>query len=291
MKPAMALLKNKKAVIAGGSRGIGKAIAQEYLKNGAEVFLIARNSDELAATRKELSPLGKVYILIADVSKQEDIERSAIEVKKKWGAPDILVNAAGVYGPIGPVTEVDPKAWCEAVEINLFGTFLATRSFGRLMKDKKSGVIINFVGGGEGAYPNFSSYVSAKGGIIRFTETVADELKPYGIRVNAIAPGAVNTKFLDDLLAAGPEKVGREAYEKSLKQKEDGGVSPEFAARTAVFLASDEARGLTGKIISARWDRNEILAKYSHDITATDVYTYRRVTPKDRGFDWDKEKK
>jgi 3-oxoacyl-[acyl-carrier protein] reductase len=287
----MDTLKNKKAVIFGGSRGIGKAIATVFLKNGAEVFLIARNVKELASTQKELSPLGKVHIGAADVSRPEDVLRAAAEVKKILAEVDILVNAAGVYGPIGVVTEVDPEEWRKALEINLFGTFLSTQSFAPLMKERKSACIINFVGGGEGAYPHFSSYVSAKGGIARFTETAAEELRQWNIRVNAIAPGAVNTKLLEDLLAAGPEKVGQENYEKSLKQKETGGVSAEKAAKLCVFLASDAAEGLTGKVFSAVWDPYETFPDHKAEIASTDVYTVRRVRPEWRGFGWGERKR
>jgi len=225
----MPKLANKKAVIFGGSRGIGKAIAEAYLKEGAEVFLVARNAVELAQAQKELARYGVVNTAAADVSSEEDVKHVAEQVGKLWGSVDVLVNAAGIYGPIGPLTEVDIVEWKKTIDINLFGTFLATRAFSSLMK-AQGGSMINFVGGGEGAYANFSAYASSKGGVGRFTETAAAELAPRKIRVNAIAPGAVNTTFLDELLAAGPEKTGKETYEKSMKQKKSGGVSPEKAA-------------------------------------------------------------
>ncbi len=281
-------LKGKKAIVTGGSRGIGKEIAKAYLEAGAEVCLMARNAAELSDAQKELSPAGTVHVLAGDVSREEDVKRAASEIASMWGQADVLVNAAGVYGPIGPVTEVDPALWRAALEINLFGTFLATHYFAAPMQKAGTGVIINFVGGGEGAYPNFSSYVSAKGGIARFTETVAAELKESGIRVNAIAPGAVNTKFLSDLIAAGPEKAGAANYERALKQKESGGISPEKAARISVFLGSDASRGITGKILSAVWDPYENFSEHEKDIMSSDVYTFRRVRPEDRGFGWDK---
>ncbi|MDO8728304.1 MAG: SDR family oxidoreductase [bacterium] len=281
----MEILKNKKAVITGGSRGIGKAIAVEYLKNGAEVFLLARSADELNETQKELMTLGNVHIATADVSQQDDVERAVNEVAKTFGTIDILVNAAGVYGPIGPVTDVDPREWKKAIDINLFGTFLSVHFFAPLIKNNKSGSIINFVGGGEGAYPNFSSYVSAKGGIARFTETVAEELKDLGMDVNAIAPGAVNTKLLDDLVKVGPEKAGKANYEQALQQKASGGVLPEKVATLCVFLASDKAHGITGKVFSAVWDPYENFPKHKKEIMATDVYTMRRVRPEWRGLD------
>jgi len=287
----MKTLEGRKAVITGGSRGIGRAIAEEYLKNGASVFLIARNGDELAETKAALSPLGEVLTSVGDVSQQADVERIAGEVSIAWDIVDILVSAAGIYGPIGPITDVKPAEWKQGIEVNLFGTFLAVRSFGALMKARRSGSIITFVGGGEGAYSNFSSYVSAKGGVARFTETAADEFKQYGVRVNAIAPGAVNTTFLDKIILAGPEKAGAANYEKALKQKESGGVSPNEAARLCVFLASDAARELSGKIFSALWDPYETLPAHAQEIATTDVYAMRRVRPKDRGFDWGEKAK
>jgi len=276
----MEILKNKKAVITGGNRGIGKTIATEYLKNGAEVFLLARSVDELNETQKELAALGNIWIMAADVSRPDDVRRVASEVAKTFGTIDILVNAAGVYGPIGSVTDVDPEEWKKTIDINLFGTFLCVHFFAPLIKNNKNGSIINFVGGGEGAYPNFSSYVSAKGGIARFTETVAEELKDLGVDVNAIAPGAVNTKLLDDLVKAGPEKAGKANYERALQQKASGGVSPQKAAALCLFLASDKAHGITGKIFSAVWDSYQDFPKYKKEIMTTDVYTMRRVRPK-----------
>jgi len=281
----MAKLKDKKAVIFGGSRGIGKAIAEAYLKEGAEVFLVARNAAELAQTQEELASRGIVNTAAADVSSEEDVKHVAEQIGKLWGTVDVLVNAAGIYGPIGPLAEIDPAEWKKTLDINLFGTFLATRAFIPLMR-VRGGSVINFVGGGEGAYPNFSAYASSKGGVGRFTETAAAELAPQKIRVNAIAPGAVNTAFLDELLAAGPEKTGKETYEKSMKQKESGGVSPEKAAALCVFLASDASMGLSGKTLSAVWDPYNDFPKHMKDIMSSDVYTSRRIRPEDRGFDW-----
>jgi 3-oxoacyl-[acyl-carrier protein] reductase len=288
-KKFMAKLKNKRAVILGGSRGIGKAIAEAYLKEGAEVFLAARNADELAKTRSELIKFGVVDTAAMDVSSDGDMEHVAERVATLWGAVDILVNAAGIHGPIGPISEVDPDAWKKALEVNLFGTFLAIHTFTPLMKGK-GGVVINFVGGGEGALSNFSSYVAAKGGIARLTETAAAELKNFKISVNAISPGAVNTRLLEDLLNAGPENAGKENYERALKQRDSGGVSPEAAARLAVFLASSDAEGLTGKIFSSI-SPFETFPEHKEEIMSSDVYNVRRIWPEDRGFPWGRIKK
>ena len=280
------MLTNKRAIITGGGRGIGKAIAQAFLEAGAEVLLVARNQTDLEFTQKELSPLGWVEIISVDVSLETGSAAVVKKVSDLWGQLDILVNAAGVYGPIGPLTEANVVEWRQAIDINLIGTFLMIRALVPFMKERGQGKIVNFAGGGEGAYSNFTAYVASKGGIVRLTETVAAELKSFNIDVNAIAPGAVNTKLLDDLLKAGPEKVGEETYKRSLEQKKNGGVSPEKAAELVVFLASDASNGISGRIISAVRDDYKIFPAHLKEIMESDIYTWRRIKPKDRGYNW-----
>ena len=279
------VLVKKKAVIVGGSRGIGRTIASAFLKEGAELLLVARSEKELEETQGELLKFGRVEIRRADISKEKDVLGVSQKVKELWGSLDILVNAAAITSPIGPLIEAPTDEWRKAIEINLVGTFLMIKNLVLLMKQSR-GKIINFVGGGEGAYPNFTAYVASKGGIGRLTETVAAELKDFNIDINAIAPGAVNTKMLDDLIKAGPEKAGQENYDRAVKQKAEGGVSGEKAAALALFLASAASDGLSGKIISAVWDNYAQIPKHFQEIMSSDLYTYRRVKPKDRGYNW-----
>ncbi len=119
---------------------------------------------------------------------------------------------------------------------------------------KKSSKIVLFSGGGQGPQFRCSAFAASKGAIWRLTETLGHEYAGSGASINAIAPGAVNTKFLEDTLAAGPERVGKEAYAELLKQKESGGTSPELEAALCTWLLSDKSRGLYGKILSAKWD-------------------------------------
>jgi NAD(P)-dependent dehydrogenase (short-subunit alcohol dehydrogenase family) len=126
---------------------------------------------------------------------------------------------------------------------------------------------------------NFSSYVTSKGGIWRLTETLGHELAPENIFINALAPGAVNTKLLDELLAAGPEKVGKGVFEKSVQQKENGGESPEKAAKLVHYLMSEKSKGLYGKILSAVWDDFENFTDLEK-LSKSDIYCVRRVVEK-----------
>ncbi|MEK7509209.1 MAG: SDR family oxidoreductase [Patescibacteria group bacterium] len=269
---------NKTALITGGSRGIGLAIARGLANDGYEVILVARKQEELNDVQKSMPSRAQTFAV--DVTDAEAVAGMCRTIP----ALDILVNAAGVIEPIGSIENVDPEQWLQLLKINVFGTFLMTHACVPLLA-KRGGTIINFVGGGEGAFPNFSAYAASKGAIARFTETAAVELKTKNITVNAIAPGPVNTKMTDNMIAAG-EDAGAQ-YERALKQKESAAATPEKVVRLALWLCSDASRGITGKIISAQWDDYEKFPEHRKEISSTDVYTMRRVRPKDRGLSWE----
>ena len=271
-------LKNKKALITGGSRGIGKVIAEYFLKEGAKVLIAARKEDELNKAKSDLSKISpNVEILVADVSNPAEVKKLVEEAVKIFGGIDILVNAAGIYGPIGPSHEVDLDEWKKTYEINLFGAFNVYQNVIKAMKEK-GGKIINFSGGGDGPLPNFSAYNSSKAAVTRLTETLAEEVKNYKIDINVIAPGPVNTHFLDVALRAGEEKTGKEKYKKLLEQKESGGIPPEKTAELCVFLASSDSDGLTGKYLSAVWDNWKTWDKAKiKEFSKSDIFTLKRV--------------
>jgi len=273
------ILKNKVALITGGSGYIGKAISRAFLREAAKVMLIARSVDELLAAKNELSDGFKsVEIYKADVTDSTDVKNLVKKTLKIFGKIDILVNAAGIYGPIGSSIDVDFDKWKQTFEINVFGTFNLMQRVLPIMIKKGRGKIINFSGGGDGPFPRFSAYNSSKAAVVRLTETMAAEVKDYHIDINAIAPGPVNSRFLQQALEAGEEAVGKKRYQALLKQKNEGGVPPEKAAELCVFLASSASDGLTGKFLSAvwddwkNWDKNKIV-----QIMKSDKYTLRRV--------------
>jgi 3-oxoacyl-[acyl-carrier protein] reductase len=134
--------------------------------------------------------------------------------------------------------------------------------------------------------PRISAYAASKAAIVRFTETIALECSDLGIDVNSIAPGALNTRLLDDVLAAGAEKVGEQYYAAAVKQKEQGGVPLASATALAVFLASRASDGITGKLISAVWDNWPDWLDHLDALQDSDVYTLRRITGRDRGLTW-----
>jgi 3-oxoacyl-[acyl-carrier protein] reductase len=141
-------------------------------------------------------------------------------------------------------------------------------------------------GGATNPLPRLSAYAVSKAAVVRFIETLAEEVREHKIDVNAIAPGALNTRMLDEVLEAGPAKVGQLFFQRALKQKQAGGTSLEQGAQLAVFLGSSRSDGITGKLISAVWDPWPLLSEHLDELRGSDIYTLRRIVPKDRGKTW-----
>lgn len=284
-------LEGRSAIITGGNRGLGLAIARAYVAKGANVLLCARDGAELEKVRAELSELASanqvVAVQIADVSQTSDSEQLVARALQLFPRVHVLVNNAGIYGPKGLIEELDWEAWVEAIRINLFGSVFLCRAILPHFKSHNYGKIVQISGGGATSpMPRVSAYAASKAAIVRFIESLAGEVRENGIDVNALAPGAMNTRMLDEILAAGPDKVGDVMYARLVAQKEEGGVPPERAAELAVFLASSSSDGITGKLISAVWDPWETLPAHLNDLQQTDVYALRRILPTDRGLNW-----
>ncbi|MBI2476199.1 MAG: SDR family oxidoreductase [Candidatus Taylorbacteria bacterium] len=268
----------KCVIVTGGSRGIGKAIAEEFFGLGARVLICARGREELEAACKEIDPKGKKFFGIkADVSKIADCQKVINFALKKFGTIDVLVNNAGAYGEIGALEKVDLENWAKTLAVNLLGTVYCTKLAIAVMKKARAGKIINFAGGGIGGkkpLPNFSAYYTSKMAIAGFTETVAAEVAEWGIQINCVSPGAVNTGITDCLIAQGPEKAGEEMYRQSLRQKKTGGTPPKMTVDLISFLCSEEADQITGRLLSAKWDRIEVLKKLEKE---GDLFKLRRI--------------
>lgn len=282
-------LENINALITGGSQGLGKAIAEHFLREGANVCICARNATELAATHQELKtgfPQRHVIAKPCDVSDEAQIGQLTSFVLGEFGSLQVLVLNAGIYGPMGPTESVNLDEWRRAMDINLFGVLLPCRALIPHFKKAGAGKIIAISGGGAtNPLPNISSYAASKAAVVRLTETLAEELKPFHVDVNSIAPGALKTRLVQQVLDAGPEKVGAAFFAKNQKWAEDGAVPLDLGARLAVYLASAESNGITGKLISAQWDPWEKLHEFKNDLGG-DIYTLRRIVPKDRGKTW-----
>jgi len=283
-------LKKLNALITGSSQGLGKVIAEHFLRNGANVALCARNEKELLATRDELAALypgQKVIAKACDVSDEKQVNELVKFALGRLVSIQALVLNAGIYGPMGPTETVSLDEWRRAVDINLYGVLLPCRALIPHFKKIGFGKIVVLSGGGAtNPLPNISAYAASKAAVVRLMETLAEELRPFDVDVNAIAPGALATRLVDEVIAAGPEKVGAAFFEKNKTWKEKGAVPLELGASLAVYLASTDSDGITGKLISAQWDPWKDLQQHREELANSDIYCLRRIVPEDRGKKW-----
>ena len=284
-------LAGRNAVITGASHGLGRVITEHFVREGASVLLCARGADALGVCVQEMREVAgtdqKILGRASDVSRPDDVAALFRMAEEELDGLDILVNNAGVYGPKGLTHEVTWDDWVRAVEINLYGTLLPIRAVTPLLIARGAGKIVNLSGGGATSpLPRLSAYATSKAAVVRLTETLAHELRPFNIDVNAVAPGALNTRLLDEVLAAGPEAVGTEFYERAVRQSESGGAPLEKGAELCVYLASKESDGVTGRLLSAVWDPWPLTPDHRETVAGSDIYTLRRIVPGDRGQDW-----
>jgi len=285
------ILFEKNIIISGASEGLGFEIAKHFIAEGANVLLCARTENRLLQALENLQkralPHTKIYTYVTDVSDPQAVQAFIKFALEKFTRIDVLVANAGVYGPKGPVDETDWQAWSQAIDINLKGTVLQCLGVLPSFKAQRKGKILILSGGGATQpLPNLSAYAASKTAVVRFAETLAQEVKAFHIDVNCVAPGALNTRLLDEIITAGPHKVGATFYEKCLAQKANGGTP--FSVPTALcsFLASNRSDNITGRLLSALWDPWEKLADLKDELADSDIYTLRRIVPQDRQKTW-----
>jgi 3-oxoacyl-[acyl-carrier protein] reductase len=281
-------LAGRTALITGATGTLGRAIAEEFARSGAHLVISARNTaalKELQATLAERYA-GNVHAIPCNLGDARGLHKLATEACHD--GLDILVNAAAELGPIGRIWEVDWAEWMHTIDVNLHAAVrLCALCVPHMPKAGARGKIINVSGGGATSpRPRFSAYAAAKAALVRFSETLAQEAAERSIDVNCIAPGVLDSRLTRAVVAAGANHVGRSEYdaaEKAVRERKDA----HRAAALCAFLASDASDGITGRLVSAQWDSWESLPDHLDDLSASDVYTLRRIVPRDRGFSWD----
>jgi len=236
-------LKGMVAIVTGGGKGIGKAIVKQFLEDEcAGVAILQRNLDVAEATAKELDPTGeKVIALKCDVSKDEDCKACVEAVVAKFGKVDILVNNAGITRD-KIFHKMADEDWHMVININLTGMYNMTKYVVPYLREQESGNIINITSTSMMGNPGQANYAAAKAGMVGFTRTLGKEMARKNVRVNAIAPGFIETEMM---LAIGPEKI--EASKKRNPMQRIG--DPSEIASVAAFLASEDASWVTGQTI------------------------------------------
>jgi len=270
-----ASIKDKTVLITGAGRGIGKRLALGLAQAGARVGLVARSQGELDLAKLEIEQAGGTALRIrADVRDLAHMESAVDRIRSAYGGLDILIGAAGVLGPIGPLLRTKPKAWSEAIEINLIGAVNSCRAVLPSMVEKRSGKIILLGGPGSGyTRPNFTAYAASKTAIVRLVECLADEVRDHNVQVNCMAPGPAYSHMTDEILHAGEELAGHREVEDAEKVRVTGGILPEKQVQLALFLASDRSNHISGKLIHV----NDDWKRLEQENMRPEMYTLRRV--------------
>jgi 3-oxoacyl-[acyl-carrier protein] reductase len=265
-------------------------MAKAFWAAGANLVLVARNGQALNGLILELGTRRgqSAHAITCDLSSPNAVDKIINSTHEHFDHLDVLINNAAIQGPIGPVWKNDWTAWRQSMEVNLFSPINLSRRCSEWMIPQKTGKILFLSGGGAtNSRPNFSAYAVAKTGLVRFCEVLADELRPYTIQVNCIAPGAMVTTMTEEVIQAGSELAGIEEYESALKRKEkEANTIPIRPVELALFLASAASDGLTGKVINAVWDPWQSIPDHLDDLDKTDIYTLRRIIPGDRNKSW-----
>jgi len=251
------LLKNKVAIVTGGGRGIGKAIAKRFAAEGAAVVVSARTDTEIRQVAEEIrAASGRAEAVSADVSRETDCERIVETARKTFGTIHILVNNAGIYGPVLPIEKISPSQWDEVIAANLRGPFLLSRLVLPEMYRQKDGAILNITSiAGKAALALNGPYAASKAGLAGLTRTLAAEAAQKGVRVNAISPGPVSEtrmsqelgQGLADYFHADKEFLFKNMLRNILQGRPQ---TAEEIAAAAVFLVSSEAGAITGQTLN-----------------------------------------
>ena len=272
-------LSNKIAIITGSGRGIGRAIAIAFAKEGAKVSLVARTISELEETSQLIEEYGSTSLVIPTAVTQPSTVASMVqETVSQYGRVDILVNNAGVPGPIGALQNNKIDDWIKTIQVNVIGPYLCCKSVVPLMTNQGGGKIINLAGAGaNNAWANLSAYCTSKAGVVRMTEVLALELENKNIQVNALGPGSIHTRMWEELRNGAEAANATKIQEIGDRVLSGGGTSLENPAELAVFLASDDSGKLSGRLISAVTDDFNNIASKIPEIMESEAFTLRRL--------------
>lgn len=272
----MQSFKGVPVLVTGAGRGIGKRLAIGFAGKGARVSLIARSKAELDLCHLEIEHAGGAALRTrTDVCDYEQVAAAVERTRVQFGGPvQVLVCAAAVLGPIGPFVESGPKAWQEMIQTNLIGVMNACRAVLPAMIERRSGkvIVVAGVGGKMPSRPNFAVHAATKTAVVRFAESLAEELLEHNVQVNCLAPGETYTHMTDQILAAG-ERAGWRELETAQQVRLTGGVTPDKQIDLALFLASPQSNHVTGRMIHVDDDWK----KLRNQTIPAELYRIRRI--------------
>jgi 3-oxoacyl-[acyl-carrier protein] reductase len=268
---------------------LGEQLVIAFWGAGWNVALVGRNQAALerVVLRLEEKPNQSTAIFSCDLGNQDQVANLVDQILLKLPSLKVLINNAAIHGPIGPFSSCDMKLWAKTIQVNFFAPVFLCHGLIDLIIKSGGGSIINISGGGATSpRPGFSAYASGKTSLVRFSETLAQELETSNIRVNCIAPGAMKTTLLEEVCRAGVNLAGKREFFLASKALSEVENSIDKVSELALFLANETSKGVTGKLISALWDRWQVWPEHLIELQSSDIYTLRRITGRDRGMDW-----
>jgi 3-oxoacyl-[acyl-carrier protein] reductase len=277
------------AIITGASRGLGAAIAKRLWDQQWNLVLIAKNQEALKAFSQNLpsSNSQSLKLIACDLSSPKLVHSLVAELQMLERI-DVLINNAAIHGSIGPLVSVSMKNWTEVIQVNLLSPVAICQGLlTQLIKAPMGGSIINISGGGAtGPRPNFSAYATAKAGLVRFSETLAQEVENTSLSINCISPGPMNTDLLKEVIATGEDIVGNKEINMAMNVVNNQNNSIEATLDLINYLISTDGKEISGKLISSLWDHWEKWDGRKDELMKSDAYTLRRIIGKERGLDW-----
>ena len=268
-------LTDQVVIVTGGGRGIGHGIALTLAEAGAKVAVTARSTNQLVDTVAVIKKAGgRGMAVTADVTSQHAVEQLVHQVEKELGPVDLLVNNAGVSGPMGPLWEVEPDAWWRTIEVNLRGSYLCTRTVLPGMVNRGHGRVISVASiAGQWPWPNVAAYATSKCALIRFTENLAVEAKAHGVSAFSIGPGFVRTAMIEDQAGSPEDEKWLGGLFRNVLA-EDRVIPLEHVVDLVILLASGQADSLSGCFFKVENDVREMVQR-AEEIQQGDLYTLR----------------
>jgi NAD(P)-dependent dehydrogenase (short-subunit alcohol dehydrogenase family) len=268
--------------VTGASRGIGLAVARRLAGRRAALAICARDDEMLQQVAAELRAAygAEVLAVAADMAQADDVASFATTILDRFGPPEGVVCNAALLGPVGPLAGTDMGRWDHTVRVNVTGPAILLSIVAGPMAQARRGSIVTLSGGGLGGpslAPNTSAYLASKAAVVVLTEALAKELAASGVRVNAVAPGRVNTGFNQEVLDVGPAVAGEQLFDDVHRALLDTMTTPERFLDLLDFLLSDESSWLTGRLLSARWDSPASLRERRAAIESSDLLRLRRI--------------
>ena len=283
------MIKRKTILVTGASQGLGFEISKRLLVSGYNIGICSKNLSRLNRAYKYLLKLKKknqkIFFKNVDLTKQLEVKNFIKSSINKFGKIHGLINNAGILGPKGKFEKLNINEWKRTIDTNLYASIYTCLYIVPHFKKNKGGKIIQLSGAGAlSPMENFTAYSASKAAVVRFADTLSEELKKFNIQVNSVAAGAINTQMIEEIIQAGAKNVGNNFYRRIKKQKKNGGIPFKNVTELILYLLKDEAKFLNGKIISPKWDNWKNWKNNKNLIKNTEVYTLRRFRGKNIGY-------